>query len=176
MYNQTYLLMKKAVSIIALFAILLMTVSARTERLYQAAEGFKAPALTITESDSASGLSLAGLRGKYVLLNFWSSTDAQSRIQAKDYDLMAGEFDAGSFRHVAVNLDHSRGLFREIVRHDGLDANAQYFFADAANSGRTTDDWHLEKGLRSFLIDPQGRILAVNPSRETLRRIIIADN
>ena len=162
--------MKKAMGIVAFFAVLLLTVSARTERLFQAAEGFKAPELTIEPADSSAGLSLADCKGKYVLLNFWSSADAQSRIQAKDFDNLDGLYDAEQFRHVAVNLDHSRSLFREIMRHDGLNAEVHYYYADAANSGRMTDDWHLESGFRSFLIDPQGHILAVNPTRETLDR------
>ena len=157
-------------SVVALLAVLLLTVSARTERLYQAAEGFKAPSLVIESNDSTDGISLTDLRGKYVLVNFWSSTDAQSRIMAKDYDLISGDYDAERFRHVAVNTDHTRSLFREITRHDGLDATVHYYYADAANSGRMTDDWHLESGFRSFLIDPQGHILAVNPTRETLDR------
>ena len=159
-------------SVVALLAVLLLTVSARTERLFQAAEGFKAPSLVIESTDSTAGITLDELRGKFVLVNFWSSADAQSRILAKDYDIATSNFDAEHFRHVAVNTDRSKALFREIIRHDGMNANVHYYYEDAANSGRMTDDWHLENGLRSFLIDPQGRILAVNPSAETLSRAL----
>ncbi len=164
--------MKKATSVLALFAILLFTVSAHTERVYQSSQGYKAPDLTIEGRDSAKSVSLAGLRGKYVLLNFWSSDNAPSRIMAKDYELAAKDLDTELFRHVAVNLDSSRSLFREIMRQDGLDSEAQHYYADAYNSDQMTDDWHLEKGLRSFLIDPDGRIIAVNPEHQTLHRFI----
>lgn len=79
--------MKKSMSIIAIFAVFLLSVSARTERVVQAAEGFTAPQFEIN-SDSSS-ISLADLKGRYVLLNFWDSTDAVSRIATADYDAFA---------------------------------------------------------------------------------------
>lgn len=164
--------MKKAMSVIALFAVLLLTVSARTERIFMATEGYRAPELTVASADSTADVSLDRLRGKYVLLNFWASTDAQSRIQAKDYDLIASGIDTEHFRHVAVNTDDNTALFREIIRRDGLKADAQHSISDAVNPGRLTDDWHLQSGLRAFLIDPAGYIVAVNPTHDTIKKLL----
>lgn len=137
-----------------------------------AAEGYRAPELTFGSTDSTAGISLADMRGKYVLVNFWASTDAQSRIQAKEYDRIAQNYSADRFSHVGVNTDSNKSLFREIMRRDGIDAESQHNYSDVVNPGRMTDDWHLKNGLRSYLIDPVGYIVAVNPSDETLEKYL----
>ena len=157
--------MKKAINVFALFAVLLVAVSARTERLFQATKGHHAPELTLEATDSTA-VELADFKGEYVLLNFWASTDAESRLAAKAYDKATDTLKNSNLRHVAVNVDHSERLFREIIRRDGLAAKEQYR-ADAASS-QLIDKWHINNGLRSFLINPQGQIIAVDPSVETL--------
>lgn len=164
--------MKKALSALALFAVLLLTVSARSERVFMAAEGYHAPGLSFGPSDSAPGFSLDSMRGQYVLIDFWSVTDADSRIRTADHSSWLREAGAEQVGHMAVNTDRNTALFREIMRRDGLDAKTQHSCYDATNPGRLTDDWHLESGLRSFLIDPLGYIVAVNPSRETFRQLV----
>ena len=69
---------------IALFIVLLFSVSANTERVYQAADGFKAPELTLTACDGST-VALSQLRGRYVLVSFWAAYDAESRIAASGY-------------------------------------------------------------------------------------------
>ena len=60
--------------VVALFAVLLVSMSAHTERVYEAADGFKAPDITIENSHSS--VSLSDLKGKYVLVSFWASSNA----------------------------------------------------------------------------------------------------
>lgn len=159
--------MKKALNFFALFAVLILAVSARTERLFQAKEDHNAPSLVINGTDA---LSLADFKGDYVLVNFWATTDAESRIAAKGYDALARQSQGERFRHVAVNLDHSERLYREIIRRDGLDSKTHHH-ADATSAREIAGAWHLDNGLRAYLIDPAGKIIAVNPSHETLSRL-----
>ena len=70
--------MKKLKIIIAGFAILLMSASAFADKHLQAALGDEAPRLVI-ENDSTT-LSLESLKGKWVILSFWSAGDAESRM------------------------------------------------------------------------------------------------
>lgn len=108
-------------TVIVLFAVLLITVSAYTGRVYDAAEGYKAPVFTLAKSDS-SEVNLADLRGRYVLVNFWRSNDVESRLSAASYNDAAKQFDEERFCLLSVNLDRSERLFREIVRRDNLSA------------------------------------------------------
>ncbi len=157
-------------SIIALFVVLLFTVSANTERAYTAVEGINAPDFKVIGIDG-SEKSLSGYRGRYVLVNFWSSTDAESRISAGRYARYAGNAAEERFVLLAVNFDRSERLFREIVRRDGLMAESQSIVkADEASS--LIEEYAMAKGLQSFLIDPHGRIAAVNPSITKIASIV----
>lgn len=156
--------------IVALFAVLIVAMSAKSERIFFASQGHKAPELEITEPTGNRIFTLAELKGKYVLLSFWSTTDAESRIAIRTYDRISN--DNGQLRHVAVNTDDSERLFREILRRDGLKATAQFHMPNATSTEELNNTWHLQNGNHTYLIDPQGMIIAVDPSLETLTRII----
>lgn len=155
--------------IIAIFAVLMVSMSAHTERVYEAADGFNAPDLTIDNSHSA--LSLSDLKGKYVLVTFWASSNAQSRISAARYDDFSKSLDEERFCLLSVNFDRSERLFREIVRRDNLSAKSQ-FYVSGSNAETIFENYHLGNGFQSFLINPQGKIVATNPSNDTLKKIV----
>ena len=107
---------------------------------------------------------LASCRGQYVLLSFWNSGDAASRVLCNKYAAWQKKLAAGTvrMRHLAVNLDDDSDLFAAIVNADGLDAAAQFnLTGDAAAKVRR--DYHLNEALGTLLIDPEGRIAAINP-------------
>ncbi len=163
--------MKKPMSFIVLFVVLLLSVSAHTERIYEAAEGFKAPEFMIEAGDST--VSLADHRGRYVLLNFWSSADADSRLATRRYDDMVEDGPAADERLclLSINFDRSERLFREIMRRDNLEPKA-HFHVSSADAGKLAEIYHLGHGYRSYLIDREGRIVSVNPSEATIRKIM----
>ncbi len=156
---------------IAIFGVFLCLVSAMNQRVYEAADGYKAPALSFTSNDTC--VSLTALRGNYVLLNFWASSDAQSRLAAAEYDKLSqtSSLEGKRFCLLSVNLDRSERLFREIVRRDNLSAE-KHFYVTGDEASRISADYHLAGGLRAFLVDPQGRIVAVNPSSSTLTQVL----
>ena len=156
--------MKKTMTIIVLFAVLLITVSAYPGRVYEAADGYKAPAITLTNSDTT--MSLADLKGRYVVLAFWAS-----RVEAGELDAFAANADEEQFCLVSVNLDRSENLFREIIRRDNLKAGAQYH-VNKDEAVKITEAYHLDNGFKSFLIDPEGRIIATNPTSVTLTQVL----
>lgn len=156
--------------VIALFAVMILAMSAKTERIFHPSEGHAAPTLELTTPKGESIEPLAKLRGDYVLLTFWASTDAESRVAAKAYERTATRPSNRHLRHLAVNLDQSERLFREIIRRDGLKAEAQFHAGDAASAEALTKNWHLKEGFHSFLINPQGMIIAVDPNNETLTK------
>lgn len=156
---------------IALFIVLLFSVSANTERVYQAADGFKAPELTLTACDGST-VALSQLRGRYVLVSFWAAYDAESRIAASGYRDMALSMSEERFCLLSVNMDRSERLFREIVRRDNLSAE-NHIHVDGSQANRIIHDYRLTEGFKSLLIDPKGRIVAMNPSIETLTKMSI---
>ncbi|MDE6525031.1 MAG: thioredoxin family protein [Paramuribaculum sp.] len=156
--------------VIVLFAVLVISVSAYSERVYEAAEGYNAPSMTIENSDTT--LSLAELKGRYVIVTFWSSADADSRLRAYRYDEAAKLLPQERFCLLSVNFDRSERLFREIVRRDNLSAE-NHIHVDGSQANRIIHDYRLTEGFKSLLIDPKGRIVAMNPSIETLTKMSI---
>ncbi len=161
--------MKKTLSIIVLFAFLVISASAYSGRVYEAAEGYKAPLFKVENGDTA--VSLADLRGRYVLVNFWASNDAQSRLRANNYDALSSEIPTERLCQLSVNLDRSERLFSEIVRRDNLDVKSQFHVSDG-EAAEISGSYHLSEGLNSFLIDPEGRIVEMNPSIQSLHTIL----
>ena len=156
--------------VIVLFAVLVISVSAYSERVFEAAEGYNAPSMTIENSDTT--LSLADMKGRYVIVTFWSSADADSRLRAYRYDEAAKLLPQERFCLLSVNFDRSERLFREIVRRDNLSAE-NHIHVDGSQANRIIHDYRLTEGFTSLLIDPKGRIVAMNPSIETLTKLSI---
>lgn len=188
--------MKKIISIVALALIVLLGTSAYTAN-DSLAVGDKAPALSLSNGNSSfdlyQDLATAPSRDSlYVLVTFWSSADAQSRIDCNRYAHAAealsrldstGEAlvsDAqgahnqisalpahARLRHIAVNFDSQPVLFQEIVRLDRLDGKSQ-FHVSGPEAEAIRLDYGISDGYGSVLIGPDGRIVAFNPA---LRRI-----
>lgn len=134
-------------SIIALFAVVLVSLSAHSGRVFEAAEGYKAPGLELEYHGKS--LNLDDMKGRFVLVNFWSSLDAMSRISASDYDSFVGKADKEQqLSLISVNLDPSEALFREIIRRDGLSESSQWH-VEGPQAGRISDAYNLRHGLSS---------------------------
>lgn len=158
--------MKKTSIFIASLVVLLVSVSAHTSRVIAPEVGHTVPALSIESGDSV--ISLSDYKGNYLLLTFWESTDAQSRVRCNEYERLLAK-DAKICR-LSINLDRNKRLFQEIVSNDNLD-NAGQFNLTARQAEEVKADFGLNGSCRSFLIDPQGQVVAINPSAQDIARI-----
>ncbi len=157
-------------SIIAIFVVLLLTVSANTHGDSNAAEGMKAPKLELKASDGST-VSTSGMQGRFVIVNFWASGDAGSRIAANLYERYVESVGEEQIGLVSVNFDDNQKLFREIVRRDGLKNESQYSVAPQDRAD-LIQKYSMEGGLKSYLVDPEGVIVAVNPTIEKIASIM----
>lgn len=102
--------------------------------------------------------------GRYMLITFWESLDAQSRIDCNLYDnYFQSKNNEGAVDFVAINFDKDATLFNEIVTNDSLDKQRQYR-PDNNLSMELRTAFELENGMGSVLIDPRGIIVAYNPT------------
>ena len=156
--------MYKSLLTIAIVGLLILFTSAYYTAPADSRIGYKAPSLVLDDNNGLSPLQQH--RGDYVLLTFWSSTDVESRLGNKHYDRLS-RADGIHFNHVSVNLDRSDAVFKSIVMVDDLDRSAQFgTSADAQDA--IIKSWRLEEGFHSFLLDPQGQILAIDPDDSLL--------
>lgn len=158
--------MKKSLFSIVTLAFLILFTSAYSITPADGRVGYQAPDFKVSNSDTT--ISLQRMKGKYVLLTFWSSTDAESRISNMRYDKAAGRSE--KFVHLSVNLDRSKNVYNEIIKVDNL-AKATQFYCNDAIKSKISKSWRLNNGFASFLIDPTGKIIEENPEISKLAQI-----
>ena len=158
--------MKKTLfAVVAVFALLIVFASAQSTKPADGRVGSMAPNIEIANEHSS--FSLQQMRGKYVLLTFWSSDDAQSRIDNQQYEQAAVDHNIA---FVGMNFDPSKGVFHEIVKIDRLENKSQYHVSgDVAE--HIVDSYHLQSHYVTYLISPEGEVISRNPSLEELARI-----
>lgn len=161
--------MKKTMSIIALFIVLLISVSANTSVHTKVDDDLKLPNSVLFGSDSLT-IMLDSLRGSYTVVHFWSAADASSRIKAIELDRFVASAE-GRLNLLSINTDDNIRLSREIVRMDGLDEATQYY-AGSAKASESIRESGLSSGLPTFLLAPDGTIVEVNPTVENLSHAI----
>lgn len=126
----------------------------------------------ITSASNLSGsVRIDSLKGKYVLVNFWDSHNAVSRIAAAEYDRFLRSHRGLPLRLLSVNTDDNRKLYDEIVSHDGLDVSTQYHISDTRR-GSSAPVFHPSEGYASYLLSPEGKVVAINPSVPQLEEIV----
>lgn len=161
--------MKKFLFIIAAIAIALVTSSSFSNRNAALEIGKQMPMTDIQTADDAMNLST--LHGKWAILSFWSAADAASRIAASQTYKNADALNA-DIKFISVNFDRSEALMNEIAQIDGIGGTLLHVTdTDAALQLRRK--FSMNSGLRTFLIDPEGRLAAVDPTPEQINRLII---
>ena len=162
--------MNKTLLVIAIMGLLTLFTSAYYTAPADGRIGHKAPTLMLGNIDNNNDLSpLKQHMGENILLSFWSSDDAGSRLENMRYDRLS-RLDGMHFVHVSVNLDRSVSVFNSIVALDGLDRSAHYCASSDARQG-IVKSWRLNEGYHTFLIDANGEITAIDPDEQMLRQV-----
>lgn len=163
-------MIKKFLLILALFTGVVVAMTMTTESEYKTGIGKPAPQLHISAADRE--IKLDEQKGDYVLLSFWTSTDAASRVATSEYNNWVAKHPEADVSYLSVNFDRSEKFFREIVKRDGLNSAFQYHVSgDEAEAIRY--NYALKDGYGTVLINPDGKIVAHNPTVEELDRIFV---
>lgn len=161
--------MKKTLLLIVIFIGVLVCAVGYSDIHYRTALGEHVPGMQLERAGSR--VSLKDLEGRYVILNFWNSTDATSRRAANLYTAWIRSHPTAPLEMVSVNFDENPGLFSEIVRRDGLMPDKQYRVSgDTARA--VVNTFGLKDGYGSMLIGPDGTILAHNPTDAQLTALV----
>lgn len=111
-------------------------------------------------SEQPADIKLSSLRGRYVLLSFWASYDAPSRMQNKSLNNKINS-ESLNVELVSVSFDDYQSIFTETVRKDGIIASA-CFREDREQDSKLFDLYNLNRGFENYLIDEKGVIVAKN--------------
>ena len=111
--------------------------------------------------------SLSGLKGKRVVLSFWASYDAPSRLSNAALNNTLRTTGPDNVEMVSISFDEYESIFRETVRKDQI-ATQACFVETEGESSPLYEEYQLEKGFTNYLLDENGIILAKDLSADEL--------
>ncbi|OUJ72146.1 redoxin domain-containing protein [Hymenobacter crusticola] len=140
----------------------------RIEQLQRVAIGAVAPDFSQANPDGKQ-LKLSALRGEYVLIDFWASWCAPCRQENPNLVKLYNAYKAKGFTVLGVSLDNAqqRAAWLKAIDQDSLPW-PQVSSLTKPNPVALT--YGVNAIPQNFLLDPQGRILAVNLRGEELSK------
>lgn len=108
---------------------------------------------------------LAHLKGRYVLLSFWASYDAQSRMQNVSISNLLRT--SRNVEMVSISFDEYKSVFEETIRKDQIVTPTCFVETEGENSG-LFKKYRLSRGFTNYLLDGNGVIIAKNISAANL--------
>ena len=111
---------------------------------------------------------LSDMKGKYVLLSFWASYDAHSRMQnASLSNVLRSASRNENVEMVSVSFDEYQSIFKETVRKDQIVTPTCFVETEGESSG-LFKKYRLNCGFTNYLLDENGVIIAKNISAAEL--------
>lgn len=117
--------------------------------------GDKAPTFDIRGEKQS--MNLKDLKGKYVLLSFWASYDANSRMQNATLSHAASK--SNKIEMVSVSFDNYQSIFKETIKKDRI-LTANCFVDLDGEKSEIYQTYRLHKGFKNYLLDENGVIIA----------------
>ena len=123
-----------------------------------------------TMSTEQSTQNLSRMKGKYVLLSFWASYDAQSRMQnASLSNALRSTSLNNNVEMVSVSFDEYQSIFEETIRKDQI-VTPTCFVETKGESSGIFKKYRLGRGFTNYLLDDNGVIIAKNISAAEIGR------
>ena len=111
---------------------------------------------------------LSDMKGKYVLLSFWASYDAHSRMQnASLSNVLRSASRNENVEMVSVSFDEYQSIFKETVRKDQI-VTPTCFVETKGESSGLFKKYRVGRGFTNYLLDENGVIIAKNISAAEL--------
>ena len=129
----------------------------KVNSLKSVAIGVSAPEISLPDT-SGSIFNLSSLKGNYVLIDFWAAWCRPCRQENPNVVRLYDKYRNKNFEILGVSLDRTERAWRKAIADDGLEwihvSDLSYFNSKAAR------DYQVSSIPQTFLIDPQGKILA----------------
>lgn len=134
------------------------------------AVGQPAPELA-GQTPDGKPVTLAGLRGRVVLVDFWGTWCGPCVAQLPKLKDLRRRFQGKPFEIVGVNSDEDIEKLRRFLETNGIDWTQ---VLDHGTTGLIGKAWHIRVWPSNFLIDPKGVIRGINLDSDALAAQIAA--
>lgn len=136
-----------------------MALREQMENTLKVRVGIIAPAFT--EKDTLNvPVSLSSYRGKYVLVDFWASWCHPCRAENPYLKEAYNAYKDSHFTILSVSMDNSKNAWLKAIHDDGL--NWQQLSALNPITSESANKYGVKSIPRNFLIDPDGKIIAMD--------------
>lgn len=127
--------------------------------------GDVAPDFDIKTTESKN---LKNYRGSLVLVSFWASYDAQSRVaNAKLWQ--TNKHQKAPIQMLSVSFDSSRSVYKQTLRMDKVN-HEESMLAVQGSSNPIYKKYQLHRGFTNYLINEKGVIVAKNLTPKELKQ------
>ncbi len=133
--------------------------------------GNDAPLLTLSSNSKIPNLDI--LKGKYVVVNFWSPTDPESRLNNKQLADLISSLPPSQIQFVSICTDTDITLQHEIMDADGVPLSINSLSASDIIPD-VLMNYQVESGYRSFLIDPFGNLKSISPTSSEIKSVTVS--
>lgn len=150
---------------IACLLLLVTSVAAHA----QPKKGEKAPEIAIPDVEGKT-VKLSSLKGKVVLIDFWASWCGPCRKAMPGLRKLYAANKSKGFEIYGISLDERKGDWTKAMGADKItwiQVNEPGGWESA-----TAKAWNIEHLPSSFLLDKQGKIVAVDPSEAQLKELL----
>ncbi len=114
---------------------------------------------------------LSDLRGKVVLLDFWASWCGPCRQSNKKLQSLYSKYKNKGFEIFGVSVDDRQAAWLNAVRQDKIQWT-QVIDTKATTGTPLLHVWNVRYIPATFLIDKQGKLVAVSPDHEGLELLL----
>ena len=124
----------------------------------------------VDDNNHQFSLERLDLQGKYVLVNFWASYDADSRMKNVSLSNVLQSKNS-NIEMISVSFDTYKSIFEETIKTDQIIASNN-FVETRGQKSKLFNDYKLDNGFCNYLLNEKGIIIAKNISVKQLSNYI----